>query len=119
VTDISALFAWMIEQECLNSLTVRDAGGDEVCELVTDAADVTPEMWGRARLIVASPKMRDLLQRIADVPPWDDTAAMQRAIAVYTLLAQDARDTLAALAGKSQTATNQTGSRDARRPREP
>jgi len=41
-----------IEQESLNALTIRDAAGDVVFEIITDADEVAPSDWTKAKAIV-------------------------------------------------------------------
>lgn len=54
---------WHAEDECVNSITIKDAFGGRVAEIITDGDEIIPEMWVNAHLIAAAPDMLDALRQ--------------------------------------------------------
>lgn len=56
---------WKAEQGCSNSIVVVDLdGGPDVCEIVAEGDENTPEEWERAYVIAAAPKLLEACKKI-------------------------------------------------------
>lgn len=55
---------WKAEQGCSNSIVIVDLdGGPDVCEIVAEGDENTPEEWERAYIIAAAPVLLDACKK--------------------------------------------------------